>query len=124
MRNEAVDATLEVRGGRAPYTWALAPGSWLPNGLTFDDQAGRITGTPTARGRQTISVEVTDADGIRATGSIQITIAEAASLRSVTRTHPRPPRPDPDEAGAVRCGVLATKRAGRRRCGCRRGRAS
>jgi len=40
-------AQLAAKGGHAPYTWALAPGSpGLPDGLNLSSN-GQITGTPT-----------------------------------------------------------------------------
>jgi Putative Ig domain len=52
--------TLAAGGGTTPYSWALAPGSGaLPAGLTLSS-AGVISGTPTAAGSSTFTVQVTD----------------------------------------------------------------
>ncbi len=49
---------LAVSGGLAPYDWTVASGS-LPNGLTLSS-SGVISGTPTATGTSTFTVQVTD----------------------------------------------------------------
>ncbi len=53
-------ATLGATGGTSPYTWALIPGSVLPAGLSLST-GGVISGTPTANGTKSFTVEVTDA---------------------------------------------------------------
>ncbi|HWG75152.1 MAG TPA: putative Ig domain-containing protein [Acidimicrobiales bacterium] len=50
---------LAANGGTPPYTWSLVPGSTLPAGLSLSAD-GTITGTPTAQGTSTFSVEVSD----------------------------------------------------------------
>jgi len=50
--------TLAAQGGKPPYTWTLGSGQ-LPSGLTIT-RSGDISGTPTASGRITFSVRVTD----------------------------------------------------------------
>jgi hypothetical protein len=50
---------IHVSGGTAPYTFALASGSSLPKGLTLTS-TGVITGTPTAQGASTFTVQATD----------------------------------------------------------------
>ena len=49
--NQPYATALGGSGGITPYTWSLASGSpALPAGLSLDDTAGTITGTPTAPG--------------------------------------------------------------------------
>lgn len=67
-------ASLTATGGVAPYTWTLTSGS-LPAGLTLSS-AGVISGTPTAQGTQTFTVQVTDSElpAATATGPVSLTI--------------------------------------------------
>ncbi|HTU32308.1 MAG TPA: putative Ig domain-containing protein [Candidatus Acidoferrum sp.] len=52
--------TLQASGGTAPYSWDVMSGS-LPAGVTLDPSSGTISGTPTATGTSSVTVEVTDA---------------------------------------------------------------
>ena len=47
-----------VSGGIPPYTFALAQGSSMPDGLSFDN--GAISGAPTVAGSHSFTVSVTD----------------------------------------------------------------
>jgi hypothetical protein len=51
-------ATLSATGGIPPYTWSVSSGA-LPAGLTLS-AAGAISGTPTAEGTNSFTVQVTD----------------------------------------------------------------
>ncbi len=66
--------TLTAIGGVSPYTWTLTSGS-LPAGLTLST-SGFITGTPTAQGTQTFTVQVSDSatPASTATASLSLTI--------------------------------------------------
>ena len=55
----AYSQQLSTTGGTAPYTYALASGSMLPAGLTLTS-AGLLSGTPTAAGTYTFTIQVTD----------------------------------------------------------------
>lgn len=52
---------LQATGGVTPYTWSLANGSTLPNGLSLAPD-GIISGTPTVTGTFNFSVQVTDSE--------------------------------------------------------------
>lgn len=64
---------LGLKGGKAPYIWALTSGS-LPQGLAFDPASWLIQGTPTAEGVSNFTVQVTD------TGPPIQTVSKALSL--------------------------------------------
>jgi hypothetical protein len=55
----AFSQTLTGGGGHGPYTWAITSGS-LPAGLKLNGTTGAITGTPSAPGTTSFTVQVTD----------------------------------------------------------------
>jgi hypothetical protein len=63
-------------GGRTPYSFAVTVGA-LPNGLSLS-ASGAITGTPTAIGGSSFTVQITDANGV--TGSKMLMLAVDAPL--------------------------------------------
>jgi hypothetical protein len=65
--------TLNGNGGAAPYTFALANGSSLPNGLMLASN-GTLSGTPTATGTSNFTVNVTDQRGCTGSSTITLTI--------------------------------------------------
>lgn len=69
--------TISDVGGVSPYSYALASGA-LPTGLSLSS-AGVISGTPTATGTFTFTVQVTDANGSTGTTTFQIIIAAPSS---------------------------------------------
>lgn len=60
-RNQNYNFILEADGGMIPYTWRIKSGT-LPDGITFDENTGAITGTPTSRQTYSFTVEVSDND--------------------------------------------------------------
>jgi len=66
-------ATLSARGGVQPYTWSISTGN-LPGGLTLSGSTGAITGTPTATGAFSFTVEVTDSASTHVTANLSITV--------------------------------------------------
>jgi hypothetical protein len=71
--------TLAASGGTTPYTWSISSGS-LPAGLTLSS-SGQISGTPTATGTSSFTVQVTDSSSPAqsATANLSITITSASS---------------------------------------------
>ncbi len=53
---------LQAEGGTRPYFWSLESGSSLPMGVSLDDD-GWLDGMPSAPGRWTLVVKVTDVHG-------------------------------------------------------------
>ncbi|HVP51612.1 MAG TPA: putative Ig domain-containing protein, partial [Terriglobales bacterium] len=73
--NASYDTTLTASGGQSPYFWSITAGS-LPAGLSFNASTGEITGTPTATGTNSFTVQVTDSSSppSSATQSLSLTI--------------------------------------------------
>lgn len=63
-------ATLAASGGVVPYTWSILSGT-LPAGLTLNGSTGVISGTPTASGSSSFTVQCTDSTGALARRVIQ-----------------------------------------------------
>ena len=78
----AYSATLAATGGKTPYAWSISTGS-LPAGLTLSS-AGAISGTPTAAGTASFTVQVKDANNLTATKALSIAVTAAAQPPSVS----------------------------------------
>ncbi|WP_158793256.1 putative Ig domain-containing protein [Granulicella sp. L60] len=78
----AYSATLTATGGTAPLKWSVASGS-LPVGLSFNTTTGVISGTPTAPGTSSFTVQTTDSsdipDSVTAKETIVISTGVGAS---------------------------------------------
>ncbi|HEY1712409.1 MAG TPA: beta-propeller fold lactonase family protein [Solirubrobacteraceae bacterium] len=73
--------TLTGGGGHGPYSWAITSGS-LPAGLKLNATTGAITGTPSAAGTTSFTVQLSDQSlptAQTATGKISIAIAPAVT---------------------------------------------
>jgi len=57
-----IDFSTKVSGGVQPYSFAVASGSDLPNGLSLNVATGALTGAPTAVGEYEFTIAVTDSD--------------------------------------------------------------
>lgn len=73
-----------VSGGVAPYTWSRISGG-LPSGLAFTS-GGMIEGTPTEAGRYILHAQVEDANGFRASTSIEVVTSRSSVPVTVTST--------------------------------------
>ncbi len=83
----AYTTTLAASGGTPPYTWSLASGT-LPPGVTLAAGTGIISGTPTATGTSSFTVQVA-AGAQTATKALSIVVAPAVtSLWSASTVPP------------------------------------
>jgi hypothetical protein len=80
----AYSQTLAAAGGVTPYSWSLASGS-LPAGLSLSS-GGVISGTPSATGTSSFTVQVTDSQSPAdtATRALSITITSGGGSFNVT----------------------------------------
>src|SRR5712692_888010 len=69
-------ALLSATGGLAPYSWSLTAGA-LPPGLTLGSSTGAITGTPSAAGQYSFTVQVQDLTVPHQTAAKPLTITIA-----------------------------------------------
>ena len=84
----AYSSSFNVTGGVSPYTFSIANGA-LPTGLTLNTTTGALTGTPTAAGPFSFTVQVVDSSGTSnntKTASCGITIQPALSLTCASAT--------------------------------------
>lgn len=78
--------TFSASGGVPPYTWSMTPPNSVP-GLTFTTSSnqGLLSGSPTATGTYSFTIQVNDAAGGRASMSFSVTVNPPA-LTIVTGT--------------------------------------
>ncbi|WP_158277980.1 putative Ig domain-containing protein [Caulobacter endophyticus] len=72
---EAVSAAVSASGGTGPYAFAVSGGA-LPAGLSLSP-TGQISGTPTTAGPFSVTIEVTDANGQKASITLSGTVGQA-----------------------------------------------
>lgn len=83
------EATVGVDGGEPPYRWVHTSGK-LPRGLSFDDAAGRLHGTPIEPGEAVVTLRAIDAQGATAEWSYVLSVdgGKTAGIRIVTESLP------------------------------------
>ena len=74
-------ATPVVAGGTGPFTWSVSAGS-LPAGLTLNSATGTVSGTPSAAGSASFTIEATDSVGGTTTQAESFTIYSAPRITS------------------------------------------
>ena len=77
----SLDALMATANASGTEAWAMT--GTLPAGLSFDPNAGTISGTPTATGDATVSLSVTDARGI-ASAPIALTLSVQSNVLAST----------------------------------------
>ncbi len=75
---EFYNENVTVIGGVPPYRFAITSGS-LPPGLELEDSSGRIFGTPSILGSNTITLEVTDSANTAISSAMEIGVVEKAA---------------------------------------------
>lgn len=78
----AYNATIAATGGTAPYTWSMASGQ-LPAGLILSS-VGILSGTPTAAGSFSFTVQAKDAAGRTASQPLSVSICAALSITTTS----------------------------------------
>ena len=75
-QGSAFSYQMNAAGGKPPYRWAVSTGA-LPTGLALAETTGVISGTPSAVGNFSFTIDVTDADSriTRKALSIEVTPA-------------------------------------------------
>ena len=77
----AYSSTLTASGGTGALKWSMASGT-MPSGLSFNSATGVISGTPTATGSSTFTVQAVDSSDVpftvQATRTIVVTATTAA----------------------------------------------
>ena len=79
--------SLAAIGGATPYRWSVVTGT-LPPGLTLDKSTGKLSGTPTAPGKSTVTFRVVDSTtptAQTATVKVSITIVRPTISLSPAR---------------------------------------
>ena len=78
-QNAAYNQTIDAGGGMPPYTFSLASGS-LPTGIsiTTTKAQGAISGTPTAVGSSSFTVQVNDSSSPQLTATQPYTVTVSA----------------------------------------------
>jgi hypothetical protein len=80
-------ATLQAKGGLAPYTWTILDGR-LPTGVTLSND-GVLSGTPSGVGNFTFTIQVADSFNPtqRASRSFSIAVSTVVSITTTTLPH-------------------------------------
>ena len=83
VTGNAVNITLLGTGGNKPYTWSVLNGA-LPVGLSLNAGGGTLSGTPTAAGVYSFTIQLTDATGLTATQIYTVTVRTLLSFTSAS----------------------------------------
>jgi hypothetical protein len=81
--NEPYSVTFQASGGTPPYTWSRTSGSF-PAGLFLSATTGVLSGTPTAAGTASFTIQVTDSTNVTASKAFQLEITGSGGGPSIT----------------------------------------
>ena len=73
--------TLAAAGGTPPYSWTVTSGA-LPPGVTLGAGTGKLAGTPTATGKFSFGIRVTDAAGATADRNFSVNVTGGLIISS------------------------------------------
>jgi subtilisin family serine protease len=82
--NQSYNQTLQASGGRPPYTWTIVAGA-LPFGLSLNAD-GNIFGIPISQGYYTFEVQVTDADDVKDSRSLSMSVVGPSGTIEIALT--------------------------------------
>lgn len=71
--------TVSAEGGAAPYQYAVTAGV-LPSGISLDPVTGKISGTPSAKTKESFTITATDANGAKGVAKYTIVVADAVPV--------------------------------------------
>jgi Chitobiase/beta-hexosaminidase C-terminal domain/Putative Ig domain len=77
--------TLAATGGVTPYTWSISSGS-LPAGLSLNSNTGAISGTPTAAGLRSLTIQVADSESTPQKATLPASLAISGGTLAITTT--------------------------------------
>lgn len=83
----AYTTTIAASGGLSPYTFSVTTGS-LPTGLNLASSTGILSGTPTASGSSTFTVQVADAETPAVVATQSYTLVVVPTLTITTTSLP------------------------------------
>jgi len=78
--------TLAASGGTAPYSWSVASGSSLPAWLSLNAFTGQLSGTPTAAGTISFTIQVRDSSSTPQTATKSFSFNIVATTLSISTT--------------------------------------
>jgi len=83
MLNTSDTRNILVTGGLPPYSFTITAGA-VPAGMTFNSSTGAITGSATATGTSTFTVQVTDSRTSTASQAYNLVVSPILSIPSAT----------------------------------------
>jgi Putative Ig domain/Pectate lyase superfamily protein len=75
---KAYSASLAATGGTSPYHWSVTGGN-LPSGLSLNASSGAISGSPSAAGTASFTIQVQDSKQQTASAGLSIAVSAAPS---------------------------------------------